>query len=113
MTILSSLSPRWRPRDGTGRASNHVPASLWETAKSLASSWASTAELRSDCWIFLKTAKDQTRCRVDEGGSSVLLRAFQLVMAWIRPAEADKDSGGGGGGSGRVRIGGKLQDRCN
>ena len=31
----------------------------------------------------------------------MLLRAFQLVMAWTRPVEADKDSGGGGGGSGR------------
>ena len=78
-----------------------LPPSLWETAKSLASSWASTAELRSDCWIFLKTAKHQTRCQVDEAGSSVLLRTFKLVMAWTRPAEVDKDSGGDGGGSGR------------
>ena len=31
----------------------------------------------------------------------MLLRAFQLVMAWTGPAEADKDSGEGGGGRGR------------
>ena len=38
---------------------------------------------------------------MDEGESSVLLRAFQLVMVWTRPAEADKDSSGGGGRSER------------
>ena len=31
----------------------------------------------------------------------MLLRVFQLVMAWIRPAEVDKNSSGGEGGSGR------------